>query len=264
MAVTTGQRYEPAADLARLKDHPRNPRRGDDASVAASVDRNGWYGAIIAQESTGLILAGHTRRRVLEAAGEQAGPVLWIDCDDETATRILLADNRTAELATWDTDALADLLGDLPDLVGTGYGVKEFDALVRGLADPAPDEKYAREANAPHYEPSGTQPPISEMYDQTRTSALVAAIEAADVPAPLKAFLLAAAHRHTVFRYDKIADYYADAPPVEQRLMEDSALVIVDLDDAIRLGYAKLASTLDTLRSLDDAAADDDADDEGA
>jgi hypothetical protein len=254
----TAQRYEPDADLAQLRDHPRNPRRGDDSSVAASLDRNGWYGAIIAQQSTRQILAGHTRRRVLTSTGEQRGPVIWVDCDDETATRILLADNRTAELASWDTEALAALLGEIPDLMGTGYDAEAFDALVRDLAGPVPDEKYAREANAPHYEPSGTQPAVSEMYDQTRTSELLAAIEAAEVPASLKDFLIAAAHRHTVFRYDRIADYYADASPAEQRLMEDSALVIVDLDDAIRLGYAKLASTLQILRELDEDDADED------
>lgn len=260
MPVVT-QRYEADAELAQLLDHPRNPRRGADASVAASLDANGWYGAIIAQQSSRLILAGHTRRRVLSASGQKRGPVLWVDCDDETATRILLADNRTAELATWDSAALADLLGEIPDLAGTGYDAKAFDALVRDLAGPVPDEKYAREANAPHYEPSGTQPDVSEMYDQTRTNDLIAAVEASEVASPLKEFLLAAAGRHTVFRYDKIADYYADASPAEQRLMEDSALVIIDLDDAIRLGYAKLAGALGTLRKLD-ADEDDDEDDE--
>ena len=53
------QRFEPEADLSLLQDHPRNPRRGDDPSVAASVGGNGFYGAIIAQQGTHLILAGH-------------------------------------------------------------------------------------------------------------------------------------------------------------------------------------------------------------
>lgn len=131
----TGQRYEPDADLAQLHDHPRNPRRGADSSVAASLDRNGWYGAIIAQQSTSHILAGHTRRRVLTAAGETRGPVIWVDCDDEAALRILLADNRTAELASWDDADLLGLLREITpdDLAAVGFDVADMDVLQRQL-----------------------------------------------------------------------------------------------------------------------------------
>jgi len=55
-----------------------------------------------------------------------------------------------------------------------------------------------------------------------------------------KKFLLYAATRHIVFNYSKIADYYASASPEMQKLMEDSALVIIDFDDAIAKGYVKL------------------------
>lgn len=252
-----GQRYEPDADLSQLNDHPRNPRSGDDSAVSTSIDRNGWYGAIIAQAGTSLILAGHTRRRALTAAGQQRGPVMWVDCDDETALRILLADNRTAELAHWDDEALASLLSDMDALEGSGFEPKDLDNLLHSLAEPGPDEKYARTADAPHYEPSGSQPPIAELFDDTRTKALLATIEAADIPAPVRQFLAVAACRHTVFRYDKVADYYADAEPAVQRLMEESALVIVDIDDAIRLGYVKLSGDLADLQALD--MAEDDA-----
>lgn len=131
----TGQRYEARADLGALLDHPRNPRRGSDASVAASREANGFYGAIIAQASTGMILAGHTRRRVLEAAGQTYGPVLFVDCDEATALRILLADNRTAELADWDDSELLAILREIPDdLAGVGFAVEDVEALQRLVA----------------------------------------------------------------------------------------------------------------------------------
>lgn len=269
-APVNSQRYEPDADLAALCDHPRNPRRGDDASVAASIDRNGWYGAIVAHEATGQILAGHTRRRALTAAGVTRGPVLWVDCDDETALRILLADNQTAALASWDDEELAALLGDVGDLTGTGFGEADLERIIDELngtsapAETTPEEKYERATDAPHYEPTGEQPPIAELYDDSRTAKRLEAIAAvADLPEELRRFLELAAHRHTAFRYDKIADYYADAEPHVQRLMEDSVLVIVDMDDAIRLGYVKLSQTLDNLRELDAQDAQDaDEDDE--
>jgi hypothetical protein len=135
------QRYEPDADLSALRDHPQNPRRGDDASVADSIDRNGWYGAIIAQQGTGRILAGHTRRRVLNAQGAKTGPVLWVECDDETAQSILLADNRTAELASWDEDSLLDLLKSTPADLLIGFDADDVDVLQR-LSDARNVDRY--------------------------------------------------------------------------------------------------------------------------
>jgi hypothetical protein len=128
------QRYEPDVDLATLRDHPKNPRRGDDNAVGLSLDVNGWYGVIIAQESTRRILAGHTRRRTLTAAGATRAPVLWLDVDDTRAEDILLVDNRSAELATWDMAALTELLtGRGPaDLVGTGFTSDDLAILSAG------------------------------------------------------------------------------------------------------------------------------------
>ena len=40
--------------------------------------------------------------------------------------------------------------------------------------------------------------------------------------------------------YRHIAEYYAQATPQMQRLMERSALVIIDMDDAIANGFVKL------------------------
>ena len=56
-----------------------------------------------------------------------------------------------------------------------------------------------------------------------------------------------AASRHIVFNYSKIADYYAHASSEMQRLMEQSALVIIDIDDAIANGYVKLSKDIQEL-----------------
>ena len=61
------------------------------------------------------------------------------------------------------------------------------------------------------------------------------------------AFLKFAAARHIVFRYDKIADYYAHASEDMQKLMEDSALVIVDLEDAIMNGFVETTARIDEI-----------------
>jgi hypothetical protein len=50
--------------------------------------------------------------------------------------------------------------------------------------------------------------------------------------------------RHLVFDYRNIAEYYAKASIPAQRLMEKSALVIIDYEDAIANGYVKVSKRL--------------------
>ncbi len=119
-----------------LTPHPDNPRQGDIGAIATSIQHNGWYGTVVAQKSTGHVLAGNHRLQAARQLGMTEVPVYWIDVDDTTARRILLADNRTNDLATYDDDILATLLADLAstdDLLGTGYDGDDLDDL---LADP--------------------------------------------------------------------------------------------------------------------------------
>jgi hypothetical protein len=47
--------------------------------------------------------------------------------------------------------------------------------------------------------------------------------------------------------FGKIAEYYAHAEPNIQRLMENSALVIIDFDKAIENGFVKLSDAISNL-----------------
>jgi hypothetical protein len=47
-----------------------------------------------------------------------------------------------------------------------------------------------------------------------------------------------------VINFDQVADYYAGASEEMQRLMEHSALVLIDLDNAIANGFASLSSRM--------------------
>ena len=44
-----------------LETHPRNVNQGDIGAIYESIGANGFYGAIVAQKSTGRILAGNHR-----------------------------------------------------------------------------------------------------------------------------------------------------------------------------------------------------------
>jgi ParB-like chromosome segregation protein Spo0J len=98
---------EPVDNLAL---HPGNPREGDIGAIVTSIRKNGWFGTIVAQKSTGYVLAGNHRLQAAKICGIKEVPVYWVDCDDERAKAILLADNKTAELASWNDHALLELL----------------------------------------------------------------------------------------------------------------------------------------------------------
>ena len=231
------------APVDAVQPHPRNPRQGDVGAIHESIEANGFYGAVVAQRSTGFILAGNHRWQAARHAGATEVPVIWVDVDDDHALRILLADNRTNDLATYDDSALASLLQELADagnLAGTGY---DGDALDDLLADLSGGEivPYTQKVETPTYEPHGPRPPLRDLRDEARADELRREIDATpDVPDDVRDFLRAAAGRHTVFRYDRIAEYYAHAPAEVQRLMEASALVIIDFKQAIDRGFVRL------------------------
>lgn len=139
MATIRNQDYALVA-VGELRPHPANPRKGDVDAIARSVQANGFYGAVVAQRGTGYILAGNHRWRAARGEGLRQVPVLWVDCTDDEARRILLADNRTNDLAGYDQEDLAKLLDEMragDGLDGTGWTPADLDALVANLGDAA-------------------------------------------------------------------------------------------------------------------------------
>lgn len=109
------------------------------------------------------------------------------------------------------------------------------------------DTKYSRGMATPEYTPSDECPNIVSLYNYKKYSELLRDINNSNVSEEEKVFLRLAATRHIVFNYALIADYYAHASEEMQKLMEDSALVIVDIDSAIVNGYVTLSKRLEEL-----------------
>ncbi len=108
--------------------------------------------------------------------------------------------------------------------------------------------KYTKKVTGLVYEPNGSCPFIYELTNLSKTNELIREIESKDIPNDVKKFLIEAAHRHTIFNYAKIAEYYCHAPKEIQELMEKSALVVIDIDDAIKYGFVKFSKKLEELR----------------
>lgn len=109
------------------------------------------------------------------------------------------------------------------------------------------DTKYSRAITVPQYEIKGQKPFIEELYNNKKVVELLKHIDSSNVSEQEKKFLRIAAYRHYVFNYSKIAEYYPHASKEMQELMEESALVIIDIDDAIMNGYVKLSGRLNQL-----------------
>lgn len=105
-------------------------------------------------------------------------------------------------------------------------------------------KKYSTKIETPIYEPKNKKPEIIELVDLTKSKELIKEIINSDIPNDEKNFLIEAAKRHSVFNYEKAADYYAHSPKKVQDLMEKSALVIIDFGKAIEYGYVKLCDEI--------------------
>lgn len=133
----------------QIQPHPDNPRIGDIGAIHDSIERHGFWGAIVVQKSTGNILAGNHRWMAARHAGLAKVPVTFVDVDDEKAKRILVADNRLSDLGVYSDDSLVALLKELAStadgLAGTGFDGDDLDDLIHKLGDGEEGHPYGRE-----------------------------------------------------------------------------------------------------------------------
>ena len=233
--------------------YENNPRKNDEAVdyVAKSIKEFGFKVPIIIDKNN-VIVTGHTRLKASKKLGLKEVPVIMADdLTDEQIKAFRLADNKVAEFAEWDDSLLKMELDDI-DIDMTDFGFILGDISVGGVeSNPLTDEKYTTKVEIPQYEITGEEPPLNELVDLTKTNELIAKIENSNVTDEQKKFLIEAAKRHSVFNYAKIAEYYAHQDKEMQELMEDSALIIIDFDDAIKNGYVQLRSEILGLEEQD-------------
>jgi ParB-like chromosome segregation protein Spo0J len=124
--------------LDELTPYPGNARRGRVDVIKQSLEKNGQYRSLVVRKIENgplVILTGNHTAMALTEAGAKGARCELIECDDATARRINIVDNRSNDLATDDSDALADLLRELNgDHEGTGF---TEDEIARMLVEPA-------------------------------------------------------------------------------------------------------------------------------
>lgn len=240
--------------LSEIIPYERNPRKNDAAveDLAESIRQVGYRQRIVVDENN-VILAGHTRLKALQKLGwEEAEVQRELGMTEEQKRKYRLLDNKVAEKSGWDYELLDWELEDL-DFEGYDFGfeIPEMDFEEEEKTD---DDKYTDVVNIPQYIPKDECPEIDELFDIEKYKELMSAIKKADIPKETAEFLKYAAARHIGFNYKRIADFYAHQDAEVQKLMEESALVIIDVDDAIRNGFTQLSAKLDEIEAADEDA----------
>lgn len=125
-------------DIDSVEAHPKNVRQGDIGAISESLKAHGQYRPIVVDERTNFILAGNHTWKAAKALGWSEINAGFIKTkDDDEALRILLADNRANDLATYDDTGLTELLKQLSEteigLIGTAFDGDDLDALLEDL-----------------------------------------------------------------------------------------------------------------------------------
>lgn len=176
--------------------------------------------------------------KIIESDGSELVVVKRTDLatDDEKRKQMAVMDNSTSDSSEFDLGLLkADFSLDTLENYGVDLLTEED-----GTAYDEMESKYTRKVNIPTYEIKGENPSLAEMVDTEKADGIIKEIEDSSLSEDDKNFLKLAATRLYEFRYDKIAEHYAHSDKEKQELMEKLALVIIDLDDAIKNGYVQL------------------------
>lgn len=209
----------------------------------------------------GTVIGGHQRLFVLRDLGFSEADVAVVDLNKNDEKALNIALNKIS--GEWDEEKLAEIFADLQaekyDSTVTGFDGDAISALLGAVTEEIErEETYTQKVDAPHYEVKGETPDISELYCTEKMTELLDAIEASEeIGDDEKEFLRMAAMRHVVFDYRNIAEYYAAASKPMQMLMEASALVIVDFNDAIKNGFVRLRGTVGEMLNEGEADGDD-------
>ena len=122
-------------DIDSVEPHPNNVRQGDIGAISESLKTHGQYRPIVVDRRTNRILAGNHTWKAAKSLGWKQISAGFIETkDDNDALRILLADNKANDLATYDEAELIDLLKQVADtsegLLGTLFHGDDLDDLV--------------------------------------------------------------------------------------------------------------------------------------
>jgi len=234
--------------MTKIKPNPNNPRKIDSAALQKLKDSVEQFPKMmklrpIVIDQDGMILGGNMRYLALKEMGWKEIPDEWVKIADELTPdekrRFIVADNVSG--GDWDWEIL-----------GAEWDPIELENWGLEIPDGSNDFDYNTKVENPIYEAKSEKPLENDLYDLGKYNQLISEIDSSDLSEKEKEFLKLAATRHIKFNYRTIAEYYAHCNSEVQNLIENSALVIIDYNKAIELGFVKLFRDIEIMAENDD------------
>jgi len=235
----------PYADNAKL--HPERQIE----QIRSSILEFGFNDPIAIDENN-VVIEGNGRLMAIKDLGFKEVDCIRIEGLTEDQKRAyILVHNQLTMNTGFDIDILNKELERIKGIDMTQFDFEiniDFDNDI----DTGDGNQYSHKVEIPQYEPTGERPDIWELVDTAKADSFLEEINESKVSPEEKDFLIKATRRLYEFNYKKIAEYYAQATPEMQELMEHLALVIIDFDNAIAYGYAQLSAALEEMRAEDE------------
>jgi ParB-like chromosome segregation protein Spo0J len=174
------------AKTAELIPDPDNARTHSQRNIEAikrSIQRFGIRKPIVAKEDTKVVYAGNATLEAALQLGIEKIPVAWIPKEtSETVCRAYaIADNRTSELANWDTEKLENIIAELEDIDLEDLGFTEgelnfdfvqdlnYDEIWQGMPDFIQEDKEGFHQVIVHFETEQDMNNFAELVQQKIT-----------------------------------------------------------------------------------------------
>jgi len=147
MIITTCEVKE-YVHVDRLRLHPENPRKIEKdrfEDLKRSIVEKGFYEPILVWGKDNIVLSGNHRLKAAQALikdgyefktplGKNQLPVVYEDCDEDTAKAILFESNN--HYAEWIEEKLREAVKDAEEIAnGFGFTTKEIDTMIREASE---------------------------------------------------------------------------------------------------------------------------------
>jgi hypothetical protein len=221
------------SELKGWEDNPRTITKEAYQELKESVENLGNFDPLVINID-GTVIAGNQRLRYYVEKGEQEVEVSVPEREltEEEIKKIGIISNRHS--GEWDMDKLAEgfseVLGDLG-----------LDDLLKEIAD---KDFYSTKIEAPLYEITGDKPSLDDLVTLDRYNEIVKAIDESELGEDIKRFLRFGATRFITFDFSRIAEFFAHSSKEEQEYFIKQALVIIDYERAIELGFVSFMDSL--------------------
>lgn len=243
-------------DIDSIKPYPSNAKlhpAEQIEQIKESIKEFGFNDPI-AVDKDNEIIEGHGRYIACKELDIKEIPIIRLDnLTDEQKRAYMLIHNKLTMNTDFDIELLNEELENIFEI-----DMSKFDFVLDNidyeelLSDNEEDlekdyDEYSTKAERPQYNITGKDVKIEELIDEQKYNKLIDKIQKASITEEQKNFLIKAATRHYVFNYANIAEYYANQNKEMQELMEESAMVIIDINDAIKNGYIELSKDIEQL-----------------